>query len=98
MVSKSVKMLVCLVAVLNVWSPRACHAERDPEAAARQAKIDEGLAEDKVRELQRDQAIAADVQIDNSSEIAARGKEIAELQAQAENAELRRLQAEGAEK
>lgn len=97
MASKSVNILTTLVAIVFVCAPLTCHAEKDPEAAARQARIDEDMAEAKVQELQRDQAIAADVQIDNSDEMAARQREIAQLQAQANKAERQRLRAEAEE-
>lgn len=98
MLSTSMKLSLCLLALLNVWSPSACHAERDPETVARQAEIDHDLAEAKIKNLQRDQEGAASAQIDNSEESDAKSKEIANLQAEAAAAERRRLIAEAREK
>lgn len=92
------KSVIGLVTVLTMCSPLSSYAERDPEAAARQARIDRDTAEAKADELQREQAIAADVQIDNTDEMIARSKEIAELQAQANTAERRRIEAEALER
>ena len=94
----SVKSVIVVVALLNVCAPLICHAQRDPEAAARQARIDRDAAEAKVEDLQREQAIAADVQIDNTDEMIARQKAIAELQAQENRDERRRIAAEAAER
>ena len=94
----SVKRFMALVMFVAICAPLSCHAQRDPEAAARQARIDRDTAEAKAEELQREQAIAADVQIDNTQEMAARREEIAELQAQANVAERRRREVEAVER
>ena len=94
----SVKSFVALVALVAVAAPLTCQAQRDPEAAARQARIDRDAAEAKVEELQREQAIAADVQIDNTDEMIARQRAIAELQTQENRDERRRIAAEAAER
>lgn len=98
MLSTSIKLSLCLVATMYVWSPSTCHAERDPETAARQAEIDHDLAEAKISDLQRDQQAAAVAQIDNSEESDAKSREISNLQAEAATAERRRLIAEAREK
>lgn len=97
MFDTSIKLILCLVTLINVWAPSACQAERDPETVARQAEIDRDLAEAKIEEVQRAQEGAAEAQIDNSDESDAKSREIANLQAEAAAAKRRRLLAEARE-
>jgi hypothetical protein len=89
---------VCAAAAFaSVTLPSTTYAQKDPEAAARQAQIDADEARSKIRELRQDQANAASVQSEDTMEMAARGEEIAEAKDDlydAENRERDLLRAE----
>jgi hypothetical protein len=79
---------------LAVLSPADCFAQRDPEAAARQAEIDADEAQSKIESLQQEQIAAADVQNENTAEMAARDNEIHQYEDQELAAERRLRNAE----
>lgn len=83
-----------IIAALSVTllAPHNAFAQRDPETAARQAEIDADEARSKIEDLQQEQIAAADVQNENTGEMAARDNLIQEYQDQEYDAE-RRLRA-----
>jgi len=97
---KSIRVL-CLLAVVSsctICAIRTCHAQKDPEAAARQAQIDADEARSKIQDLEQDQQNFADVQNQNTIEMAARDGQIGELREELADDEQRRLVAEQAER
>lgn len=83
----------CILAVA-VISATTCLAQRDPEAAARQAEIDADEAQSKIEDLQQEQIAAADVQNETTAEMAARDNQIQNYEDQEIDAERRLRNAE----
>ncbi len=63
-----------------ILSPATCLAQRDPEAAARQAEIDADEARSKIEDLQAEQVAAGDVQNETTAEMSARDNQIQEYE------------------
>lgn len=95
--TKLVKFMIGVVTIISAFTPIVSHAQKDPEAAARQARIDADQASSKIQELQQDQAAAADVQDETTTEMAARSRQIGDVEAQEMEAERRLRQAERSE-
>jgi hypothetical protein len=97
---KTIRVL-CLVAAISsciISATTTCHAQKDPETAARQAQIDADEARSKIQDLEEQQAGFASVQNQNTMEMAARDSQIGELQEELAEDEQRRVVAERAEK
>jgi hypothetical protein len=77
-----------------ILSPATCLAQRDPEAAARQAEIDADEARSKIEDLQAEQVAAGDVQNETTAEMSARDNQIQEYEDQENDAERRLRNAE----
>lgn len=86
-------ILSVAIAILAL-SPSPCLAQRDPEAAARQAEIDADEAQSKIDDLQQEQIAAADVQNETTAEMAARDNQIQQYEDQETSAERRLRNAE----
>lgn len=98
------KITSCKVAFLTVLGacavclvPGHCFAQKDPEAAARQAQIDADLAQSKIENLEREQVGAAAVESESSTEMLARQRQIDQLESEEVRAERRRIEADKAE-
>ena len=93
---KTMRILVLLAAVssLHVVGAAPCFAQKDPEAAARQAQIDADEARSQIKDLQEEQAGFADVQNQDTTEMMARDAQIGELKDELSDAERRRRLAE----
>ena len=96
--TKYIAFLCTAAAIVSVAMPSPSYAQKDPEAAARQAQIDADEARSKIRELEADQAGAASVQDETTMEMAARSEQIGEAQDDLYDAERRERQAEKAER
>lgn len=90
----TVAAILLVTTTILTLSPSTCQAQRDPEAAARQAEIDADEAQSKVEELQQEQIAAADVQNENTGEMAARDNQIQHYEDQEMDAERRLRNAE----
>jgi septal ring factor EnvC (AmiA/AmiB activator) len=90
--------VVAAVTMVSVATPSNCHAQKDPEAAARQAQIDADEARSKIKELRQDQAAAASVQDETTTEMAARDAQIGDTQDDLYDAQRRMREAEREEK
>lgn len=86
--------IVSSILAVAVISPTTCLAQRDPEAAARQAEIDADEAQSKIEDLQQEQIAAADVQNETTAEMAARDNQIQNYEDQENDAERRLRNAE----
>lgn len=98
------KINFCKVALLIAFGsgvvcmvPANCLAQKDPEAAARQAQIDADLAQSKIENLEREQVGAGAVESESSTEMLARQRQIDQLESEETRAERRRIVAEAAE-
>lgn len=89
----STVLCACVVCAI----PANCFAQKDPEAAARQAQIDADLAQSKIENLEREQVGAAAVESESSTEMLAREQQIDQLESVEARAERRRIVAENAE-
>jgi hypothetical protein len=90
---------VCAAAaIVSLATPNYSYAQKDPEAAARQAQIDADEARSKIRELRQDQASAASVQDETTMEMAARDAQIGDAQDDLYDAERREREAQRAER
>jgi len=96
--TKSLAFVFIAVAILSVVAPSTLYAQQDPETAARQAEIDADEARSKIQELAQDQAAAASVQNETTTEMAARSEQIGEAEDDLDDAERRRRDAERAER
>jgi hypothetical protein len=90
--------LLTAVSLGVIFASTTCHAQKDPETAARQAQIDADEARSKIQDLEEQQAGFASVQNQNTMEMAARDSQIGELQEELAEDEQRRVVAERAEK
>jgi hypothetical protein len=97
---KTIRVLSLFAAVSSgmVVAMSTCHAQQNPETAARQAQIDADEARSKIQDLEQDQENFADVQNQNTMEMAARDGQIGELKEEVAEDEQRRLIAERAER
>lgn len=97
---KTIPILVLIAAVssLHLCAAAPCLAQKDPEAAARQAQIDADEARSQIQDLQEEQAGFADVQNQTTTEMMARDAQIGELQDELSDAERRRRLAEEEER
>lgn len=97
---KTIRVLTLLAAVSScvIATTTTCHAQKDPEAAARQAQIDADEDRSKIQDLEEQQAGFADVQNQNTMEMAARDAQIGELREQLAEDQERRVIAEQAER
>jgi septal ring factor EnvC (AmiA/AmiB activator) len=95
-----IRIAYLLTAVCScvVFASTTCHAQKDPEAAARQAQIDADEARSKIQDLEEQQAGFADVQNQTTVEMAARDAQIGELRDELGEDERRRVVAEEAER
>ena len=96
--TKYIASLCAAAAIVSLVTPSPSFAQKDPEAAARQAQIDADEARSKIRELQQDQASAASVQDETTMEMAARSDQIGEAQDDLYDAERREREAQRAER
>jgi hypothetical protein len=92
------KLFTTIVAALAVFAACVpCQAEtKDPEAAARQARIDAGEADAKIKELREDQKVSVDVDAPDSLQGLADQDQINQEERKLENAERREAEVEGA--
>jgi hypothetical protein len=97
---KTIRALSLLAAVSScvfvATSP--CHAQQDPATAARQAQIDADQDRSKIQDLEEQQAGFADVQNQNTMEMAARDAQIGELREELAEDQQRQINAERAER
>lgn len=96
--TKYIAFLCAAAAIVSFASPSYSYAQKDPEAAARQAQIDADESRSKIRELQQDQASAASVQDETTVEMAARSEQIGEAQDDLYDAERRERDAQRADR
>ncbi len=90
--------LIAAVSACVVLATNACHAQQDPETAARQAQIDADEDRSKIQDLEEQQAGFADVQNQNTMEMAARDAQIGELRENLAEDQQRQMIAERAER
>ena len=97
---KTIRVLTLLAAVsfCMIAATTTCHAQKDPEAAARQAQIDADEDRSKIQDLEEQQAGFADVQNQNTMEMAARDAQIGDLREELAEDQERRVIAEQAER
>ncbi len=96
---KTIRVLTLLAAVsFCMIATTTCHAQKDPEAAARQAQIDADEDRSKIQDLEEQQAGFADVQNQNTMEMAARDAQIGDLREELAEDQERRVIAEQAER
>ena len=89
---------LCGALAVTLLTPGTSFAQRDPEAAARQAEIDADEARSKIEDLQKEQIAAADVQNENTVEMNARDDLIQDYEQDEAYAEHREREAEAREK
>lgn len=90
----TVSSILAVALAFLTFCPVQCLAQRDPETAARQAEIDADEAQSKVESLQQEQIAAADVQNEDTAEMAARDNQINEYEDQELDAQRRLRNAE----
>ena len=86
--------ILSLAIISNTLLVAPCFAQRDPEAAARQAEIDADEAQSKIESLQEEQIAAADVQNETTAVMSARDNQIQQYEDQQIDAERRLRNAE----